>query len=125
MGNFFGDALGFGECIWNGMKIDGGNFAWDSNLNFGENMLAVASRFTWEAPQQFVGNLYNAFDSRGWDFSRNPLDPNGTGIPGQYWNFHDQNHRRTLNGLRIKSQWYDYTSPFFSGIYNTIRYNNP
>lgn len=49
IGGFF---KGFGEGIWNGIKIDEGSFAWDSNLNFGENILGVASRFTWEAPQQ-------------------------------------------------------------------------
>ena len=49
---------GFAEGVWNGIKIDAGNFAWDSNLNFGENLLNIASRFTWEAPQQFLGNFY-------------------------------------------------------------------
>ena len=51
---------GFAEGVWNGIKIDAGNFAWDSNLNFGENLLNIASRFTWEAPQQFLGNFYAA-----------------------------------------------------------------
>jgi len=35
-------------------------FAWDSNLNFGGNLLAIGSRFTWEAPQTLLGNFYNA-----------------------------------------------------------------
>jgi len=248
IGGFF---QGLGEGIWNGIKIDAGNFAWDRNLNFGENLLAIGSRFTWEAPQQFIGNLYNAghnatgqvdwvryrygatvvssdiqpggislgnyitgrggeiqadqnnwlfqheyghllqsrsmgpaylwrvglpslfdngayvdhdfhpveqdanlrafkyfnkrilgfyespvgsgqpnpynaFDGRGWDFFRNPLDPNGTQRrTGQYWDFRNQNHIQTLNNLTVRARWYDYTFPFYSGIYNTIRYNNP
>jgi len=60
IGGFF---EGFGQGVWNGIKIDAGNFAWDENLNFGENLLAIGSRFTWEAPQQFLGNAWNAFNN--------------------------------------------------------------
>ncbi|MFD2034509.1 hypothetical protein ACFSKL_06900 [Belliella marina] len=247
IGGFF---KGFGEGVWNGIKIDAGKFAWDKNLGVGKNLLAIGSRLTWEAPQQFVGNLYNAAhnvtgqvdwvrfkygatvvssgiqpggislgsyitgrsgaiqadennwlfqheyghvlqsrslglaylgrvglpslfdndaygshdlhpveqdanlkaflyfnkhirgfyespsdsgqpnaykpnDGRGWNFTRNPLDPNRTGRRGQYWDYRNQSHLQTLSSLRVRARWYDYAFPLSSGIYNTIRYNNP
>ena len=51
---------GFGQGLSNGVKIDAGNFAWDRNLNVFENDLTILSRFSWQAPQQLAGNIYNA-----------------------------------------------------------------
>lgn len=43
-------------------------------------------------------------DNRGWDFTRNPLDVNGSGMRGQYVNFQDSAQVLSLNNLRVRAR---------------------
>lgn len=56
----------FGDRMWNAIKIDLGQFAFNPDVSFGENVLSVLSRFVWETPHMILGNgfshLRNNFD---------------------------------------------------------------
>jgi RHS repeat-associated protein len=50
--NFFD---GFADGWTQSWEITGGLFQWDSNLNFGQNLWNITSKFTWELPQTTLG----------------------------------------------------------------------
>jgi RHS repeat-associated protein len=70
-------------------------------------------------------------DNRGWDFTRNTLNVNGSGRKGQYVNYQDPAQVLTLNNIRVSAKWYDHFSWVFGlsgavgvGLINVANYNN-
>ncbi len=51
----------FGERVWNAIKIDAGQFAWNSDWDPGLNICSIFLRNTWERPQMDLGRVISHF----------------------------------------------------------------
>ena len=51
----------FGERVWNAIKIDAGQFAWNSDWDPGLNICSIFLRNTWERPQLDLGRVISHF----------------------------------------------------------------
>jgi RHS repeat-associated protein len=69
-------------------------------------------------------------DDNGWNWARNPLDPNNTGI-GQTWDYNNSTDLQSIDRLTVNARWYDHFSllgfplaPVIGGLINAGSYNN-
>ncbi len=61
-GNFF---AGYAQGWTQSWQITGGLFQWDGDLNFGQNLWNMVSKFTWEAQQTFLGFMVSQYLNLG------------------------------------------------------------
>lgn len=67
---------------------------------------------------------FNNGVNRGWDFFLNPLNIDGTNMRNQYVDYRNRIFLNSLNRIRVRAKWYDYTFPIISGFYNAWWYNH-
>ncbi|MCB9017429.1 MAG: hypothetical protein H6544_02325 [Prevotellaceae bacterium] len=69
----------------NELKIATGLIATDSNKNFGEQLLEIVSRVTWQAPQTLVGNLYSNVSNWAWQVDKVEYYGGATVLSGNFF----------------------------------------
>ena len=60
----------------------------DSNKNFGEQLLEIVSRVTWQAPQTLVGNLYSNVSNWAWQVDKVEYYGGATVLDWAGWHVH-------------------------------------